>query len=134
MNWNYISGFFDADGSITFIKAHRNGMKTPQISFSNNEKDILIEIKDFIQKELDIKGFICKKVQGKYINYELKYTYLPKIMLITNHMKSIHPKKKFRIHLIRTELINIIPRNGKYNNNILIKYNEFEKQFFSTFQ
>jgi len=134
MNWNYISGFFDADGSITFVKVHKNGMKTPQLSFSNNEKNILIEIKEFIQKELNIKGFICKKVQNNFVNYELRYTYLPKILLITKYINSIHPKKRFRINLIQTKLINIIPRNGKYTKELLLEYEEFENQFFSIFQ
>lgn len=134
MDWNYISGFFDADGCITFIKTHSTSMKTPQLSFSNNEKDILIKIQEFIQRELNIKGCICKKTHNQFINYELKYTHLPKILSITQHINSKHPKKSFRINLIRTKLIDIIPRNGKYNDKLLSEYNEFEKQFFSTFQ
>lgn len=134
MNWNYISGFFDADGSITFVKKCKNGMKTPQLSFSNNEKDILVEIQEFIQRELNVKGFICKKTHNKFINYELKYTHLPKVLSITQYINSLHPKKSFRINLIRTKLINIIPRNGKYNDELLSKYNDFEKQFFSVFR
>lgn len=134
MDWNYISGFFDADGSITFVKHHKNSMKTPQLSFSNNEKSILIEIQEFIYNELKIKGFISTKKQHNYTNYELKYVYIPKVLAIVNNINSLHPKKSYRINLIKNKLINIVPKNGKYNEELINKYNEFEKQFFSTFQ
>jgi hypothetical protein len=33
MNWSYVGGFFDADGSITLERIHSNQERTMQISF-----------------------------------------------------------------------------------------------------
>ena len=49
MNWEYISGFFDADGCITISKPTKNKNKTIQISFHNNEIEILENIKKSIK-------------------------------------------------------------------------------------
>lgn len=61
MTWEYISGFFDADGSISAVRVHSNTNKTIQVSFHNNELRILEEIKSFIFSELGIIGSITKK-------------------------------------------------------------------------
>jgi len=133
MNWNYITGFFDGDGSITFVKAKSSQQRTPQLSFSNNVLTILEEIRDFIYDNLDVKGFISIKRKGKFIGYELKYVYLKKSLLILPYIKSIHPKKQFRINLILTELKSITSRNGRYTEDQLNKRLDFENRFFSTF-
>ena len=133
MNWNYITGFFDGDGSIIFVKAKSSQQRTPQLSFSNNVLTILEEIRDFIYDNLDVKGFISIKRKGKFIGYELKYVYLKKSLLILPYIKSIHPKKQFRINLILTELKSITSRNGRYTEDQLNKRLDFENRFFSTF-
>ena len=52
MNWEYISGFFDADGSISAISTHKNRNRTIQLSFHNTEKSILEDIQRFILKDI----------------------------------------------------------------------------------
>lgn len=61
MNWKYISGFFDADGSITLTRNTKNSNKTIQVSFHNNELDILEKIKTFIFENLNVNGSISRK-------------------------------------------------------------------------
>jgi hypothetical protein len=134
MNWNYISGFFDADGSITAIKNHRNEEITVQLNFSNNEKSILEDIQSFILKELKIKGFISKKKakeKNHTDNYDLKYTYFPKCLLIVSKLKSKHSKKVHRISLLK-ELHSLTPRNGKYTKELLQKREKVINNFFSS--
>lgn len=96
MTWEYISGFFDADGSITVVKVHSNTNKTIQVSFHNNERDILEKIKGFIFSELGILGSITKKKCQKIhhgVAYDLKYTY-KNGLLVANKITSYHQKKK----------------------------------------
>lgn len=131
MTWEYISGFFDADGSITAAKASKNGSKVIQISFANNELNILKDIQQFILKDLNIKGAISKKTpkqESHSINYELKYVYQNgyKVSLKLN---SKHKKKKARIELYK-EIQKLTPRNGKYTTELTLARNQKLEEFF----
>jgi hypothetical protein len=131
MTWEYISGFFDADGSITAVKVHSNTNKTIQVSFHNNELKILEEIKCFIYSELGIVGSMskkdCKKIQHG-IAYDLKYSYRNGL-LVANKITSYHQKKIHRI-----EIYNLIQsktkRNGKYTIEEIEERNRLIDQFF----
>ena len=131
MTWDYISGFFDADGSISAVKVHSNTNKTIQLSFHNNEIGILEEIKCFIYSELGVVGSITKKkCQKTYhgVAYDLKYTYRNGL-LVANKITSCHHKKKHRI-----EIYNLIQsktkRNGKYTMEDMKERNRLIDQFF----
>lgn len=132
MNWEYITGFFDADGSVTIVSNSKGRHKSPQISFHNNEIDILIAIQAFIFKELSIKGHISKKKKAKDHHnqqYDLKYVDFPKCVKIINSLKTIHGKKKKRFSLIE-KLYLITPRNGKYTEELLEQRKFLEQEFF----
>ena len=132
MNWEYISGFFDADGSISLIHLKNSKNKTVQIFFHNNEKDILLSIEKFIKDELNIKGFLSvKKARKKNhsISFDLKYIYLTKCVALLNNMNTIHPKKKHRKN-ITFKLKEVTPRNGKYTRKNLFIRKLLEQEFF----
>lgn len=132
MNWNYVSGFFDADGSITLANPGNSKYKTVYISFHNNELSLLEDIKCFIEKETSIKGVIVTKKaksENHHTAYDLKYDFLPKVITITKNLNIKHPKKLHRIK-IAEKLGEIVPRNGKYNSKLLIKRRELEELFF----
>lgn len=134
MNWGYISGFFDGEGYITFLKVRFEQEKTPCLGFTNNEINILQEIQEFIYLKLGIRGFICGRKPRKlnyHSSYDLKYTHLPKILKIINKLVLEHNKKKFRCNLIKTKLQQITPRNGKYTEEMFLKRKQFEQEFFS---
>jgi hypothetical protein len=135
MNWDYISGFFDADGSITFIRNNSNKHRTCQLTFSNNELKILEQIEIFVYAETGCRGSIITKKPIKSThntNYELKYVYLPKTVAILRHMQLLHPKKKTRSSLVLEQLEKLTPRNGKYTPELEAKRNLFIETFFST--
>ena len=73
MDWSYISGFFDADGSISLVKKNQNNNtnKSIQISFHNTQLSILEEIKNFIDMDLNIKGFISTKKAKKRKSFHI---------------------------------------------------------------
>ena len=50
MNMNYISGFFDADGSITLSVMGKREFRTVKIDFTNTKKSILLEIQEYLKK------------------------------------------------------------------------------------
>ena len=132
MDWNYITGFFDADGSVTLTVRSKGRQRSPQISFHNNELSILVDIQSFIFRTLNIKGHISKKKKVKECHgqaYDLKYYDFNKCIKIIDNIKSIHEKKIKRFNIIR-EINNLTPRNGKYNDTILEKRNQLEIEFF----
>jgi len=132
MNWEYISGFFDADGSVTLSKLQKNKNKTVVISFHNNEKSILESIRDFILKETNIKGFITHKKQKKENHndsYSLNYCYIPKVIELIKFMVVLHPKKKHRFEIIQ-KLKDVTKRNGKYSDEELKCRYEIEELFW----
>ena len=112
MNWNYISGFFDADGSTSIIAESSKRNKSLQVSFHNNERIILETIQKFIFDELGFNGTISLK-KSKNINhqdaYDLKYKYR-QALEVANKMTILHPKK---VHRFKT--YNLIQKNTKRN-------------------
>ena len=132
MNWNYISGFFDADGSITLANPGNAKYKTVYLSFHNNELSILESIKKFIEKETGIKGVIVEKkprLKNHNIAYDLKYDFLPKVIAISEKLKIKHPKKLHRIKIAH-QIAEIVPRNGKYTAELLKSRKNLEELFF----
>ena len=114
MNWNYISGFFDADGSIQLNKIHPNQLPSPVITFHNNERIILEKINKFIYKQLEIKGtIVTKKKKGYSDQFELRYSYFSKFSVLADRFNIYHPKKLKRINFIRMYKSHS-KRNGKY--------------------
>jgi hypothetical protein len=133
MNWNYISGFFDADGYITMSRPHKNQNKTVYVGFTNIEESILVEIKDFILNNIGVKGSISKKSARKENHsdsYDLKYLYnnaLKVIEMIDTH----HPKKSHRKNIVIEQYKKLTPRNGKYTDEIKEKREKMIESFFS---
>ncbi len=132
MNWEYISGFFDADGSVTLSTLNKGKNKTAVLSFHNNEKVILEKIKDFIYEETGVKGFITHKKPKKENHsdsYSLNYSYLSKVVEVSKYIKSFHPKK---IHRLKTILMlkEKTKRNGKYTDDELNERLKVEESFW----
>lgn len=133
MNWDYITGFFDADGSVTASSTNLGKNRTLQVSFHNNEREILESIQQFILDDLGVKGHITTKLKTKEnhnTSYDLKYSYR-NALLVANKIISIHPKKKYRIYIY-----NLIQaktkRNGKYLEQELLERHQLIERFFKT--
>lgn len=134
MNWEYITGFFDADGYITICKQTKSEHGSPVLGFTNTKLTILTEIQLFILNNTGIKGIICKKTsknEKHNDSYDLKYAGYNKIEILKLHIKSIHPKKIKRLELL-TELKNYTPRNGKYNKEVLKIKQKLTDKFLNT--
>lgn len=137
MNIYYISGFFDADGSITLCKSHKNKkFKSVKIDFTNTKKDILISIQEWLFNN-NIKSYISIKPSRKKehsTSYVLSCSYdnAYKLCIL---LKSLHPIKLHRINTVIKYYKKVTTRNGKYSSRQIIRKIAFERLFFcSIFQ
>lgn len=130
MNWNYISGFFDADGSVSYTYPRKGKNKTAQVSFHNTEMSILNKIKSFIDSEIGVKGSIVTKKprsENHIISYDLKYKFRSAIEVL-KRLDIRHPKKRQRKNLL-LQIQKIKPRNGKYKPIQIEKIEKLESQW-----
>tara|TARA_R110002049_G_scaffold231127_2_gene403409 strand:- start:10211 stop:10492 length:282 start_codon:yes stop_codon:yes gene_type:complete len=91
---NYISGFLDADGSITLSKERASAkFRTIKIDFSNTELSILKEIQEYLSSN-GISSFISTKPAKKKthsVSYALSVGSNQMCIKLCNLLKSKHP-------------------------------------------
>lgn len=132
MNIEYISGFFDADGSITLCKQKKsNKFRYPKIDITNNYIEILEQIQKFLIEQGIVSHISTKPAKKE--NHNISYV----LAAQRNHaielcklLKSKHPKKQHRINCITKYYKNVTPRNGKYSEKLSSKKEAFERLFF----
>lgn len=136
MNLNYISGFFDADGSITLGKSLKtNKYKSIKIDFTNTELGLLHEIQKFLINNYQLKLYISTKPAKKEnhsISYSLSCTGNQKCIKLCKLLDSHHPKKLHRINTILKYHDLVTVKNGKYKENEIIRKLAYERLFFCT--
>lgn len=132
MNWSYISGFFDADGSIMLMSQSKNAHKAIVITFHNNDLTLLKQINSFIFKELGVKGAFKTKPPKKETHstaYDLRYVYDAALLICAK----LSPIQKYKRHKIATALKyykRVTIKNGKYNEKQLLSKKAFERLFY----
>lgn len=125
----YMAGILDGEGSVLLNKINKSRFRTPVVSISNNDKNI---IKLFYN---NYGGSIIKKKKYKEKHeqsYEWRVTYYKAINVLKDLLPyMLHKEKIRRANLI----INIYPivtkRNGKYTDKEILDKLEFEKEFFN---
>lgn len=137
MTWDYVSAFFDTDGSICFSRQTKDAEPTLQVSFHNSYKELIEALKEFIFKETGFVGSVAlkkAKTPNHLDSYDLKYTGVRRVYDLSKKIKSLHPVKSRKIKLAK-ELVSVTPRNGKYTKEQLERRSELIKQFhdFSNF-
>lgn len=135
MTLQYISGFFDADGSISMVKNSKKDIyRTLKIDFANSEKSILIEIQIFL-KSFDITATISTKKQRNQfhsINYSLSVNTNQMCVKLCELLQRLHPKKRHRINTILKYHNKVTNRNGKYTVKEHARKIAYERLFFSS--
>lgn len=136
MNLQYISGFFDADGSITMsYNSKKDKFKTIKIDFTNVELDILLQIQKFLIDNYNLKLFISTKPAKKITHsasYVLSVSSNQKCIKLCKLLDSKHPKKLHRINTILKYHDKVTIRNGKYLEKNIMRKLAYERLFFST--
>lgn len=134
MTLDYISGFFDADGSITMSKQSKTAcFKTIKIDFTNTYLSIVEEIQKYLLNEYNIKTYISKKPKNNVkhnIGYALSCGSNQECLRLCRLLKSHHPKKLHRINTVLKYHNLVTIRNGKYTNKQIIRKLAYERLFF----
>lgn len=135
INDSYVSGFFDADGSITMSRNSKNAKyKTLKIDFTNTQLDTLLEIQKYLRDTYNLKLYIVTK-PSKKDTWEESYSLTTSSNRICYRLceiiKSHHPKKRHRINTILKYYNSVVKRNGKYNERENMRRLAFERLFFS---
>jgi hypothetical protein len=97
MDWGYITGFFDADGSLTLLK--KENRVYPCVTFHNTSLSVLKSIQTHLVQTLDTLGYIQMYVPSKdnhEVMFNLKYSYYKSCLPVLSNMDIVHPKKKYR--------------------------------------
>jgi hypothetical protein len=132
MNWEYISGFFDADGHIT-LSGKKEKERTTYIGFTNIDLILLESVRDFILEDINVKGVISKRTSKKENHstcYNLIYRY-DGALKVGEKINSRHYKKREKIQLDLSTYKSVTPRNGKYTEELKEKREKFINEFFS---
>lgn len=134
MNLEYISGFFDADGSITMSKNRKNDkFRSIKIDFTNTDLPVLLEIQYFLLKNYNLKLSLSIKPARKVnhsIGYSLSINSNQKCIELCKLIKSRHLKKTHRINTILKYHDLVTIRNGKYSIKESFRRLAYEKLFF----
>lgn len=132
MNLDYVSGFFDADGSISMAYSCKtNPFKTIKIDFTNTKKSILIEIQKYLLTH-GIKTYITEKVPYKEnhsIGYTLSCSSNGVSIKLCKLLKSIHPMKQHRINTVLKYHEEVTSKNGKYTSKQYKRKLAYERLF-----
>lgn len=135
INDSYISGFFDADGSITMSKnSHNDVYKTLKIDFANTQLKTLKDIQKYLQDTYGLKLFIVTKPSTKKQwaeSYALTTSANRVCYKLCEIIKSHHPKKMHRINTVLKYHDAVVKRNGKYNEREKMRRLAYERLFFS---
>lgn len=136
MNLSYISGFFDADGSITLCKNNKDDKyKSIKIDFTNTQLELLYEMQNFLLKNHQLQLFISTKPSKKEnhsIGYTLSCSGNQKCIKLCKLLQSHHPKKLHRINTILKYHDAVTIKNGKYKEYEINRKLAYERLFFST--
>ena len=134
MTLQYISGFFDADGSIIMSKSSKNDTyKCIKIDFTNCYITILEEIQKYLLDKHSIKTYISKKPSRKEnhnIGYSLSCNSNQECLKLCRLLDSHHPKKLHRINTVLKYHDAVTIRNGKYTDKQAIRKLAYERLFF----
>jgi hypothetical protein len=133
MNIQYISGFFDADGSITMTRSRKTAKyRTIKIDFSNTERSILVAIQVWL-KDNGITSSISTKPARKSthsISYTLSINTNQNCLKLCRLLRSFHPRKLQRINTVLRYHDTVTLRNGKYNDKQRLRRLAYERLFF----
>lgn len=136
MNLDYISGFFDADGSITMSKQRQSDpYRAIKIDFTNTKLEILLEIQRYLLENHGLSLSLSTKPAKKdthSISYALSAGSNRVCYELCRLLHSEHPMKRHRINTILKYHNVVVKRNGKYNDREKMRRLAYERLFFST--
>lgn len=121
----YIARIIDGEGSIMLIKFHKNQYPAPCVSISSTDMELLEWIKNTSKmgKIIKKKNYNKEKHLDSY-TYKVIYDDALKLLEeITPYL--VIQKKRSRANFILENYKKVTPRNGKYNEEMRKKKEQF---------
>lgn len=124
----YIAGVIDGEGTITLSRKHKNDNRQLSITISNTEMPLLKYIIDTIAAGKITNKKVYKNNHTPSMTYAISNRQaLDLLIQATPFLKTY---KKERAELILKDYIRVTPRNGKYNEELIIEREKFIYSFF----
>jgi len=121
----YIAGLIDGEGTVTLTRKHKKENRQLCISISSTEKCLL----EFVLRATGV-GKITNKKTGKP-NHAASFAYAvynrQALSLLENVEPFLKSYKRKRARLILSDYLKFTPRNGKYNDGLLVRKHCFEE-------
>jgi intein/homing endonuclease len=138
MNWDYVAGFFDGEGSMV-LTTDRGGERKSinvQISIGQSNKEVLLLILDFL-KEQGICGGVYTKTEKRMsaLSRKTMYTLIVGnrrnvVLMLTQLVPRIHVKRHWAEDILRFLKVYPAMERGKNpENRQLIKYTRGQQKF-----
>ena len=126
--YSYMAGILDGEGSILLQRISRNCFRSPVVSISNNDMNIINLFKDTYGGTM-VKKKIYKENHEQ--SYEWRITYNGAIDVLKSLLPYMRHKEKIRrANLIINTYPLVTKRNGKYTETELKAKLDFEYEFF----
>lgn len=123
----YIAGLVDGEGSITLTRKHKGDNRQAALSIASTERQLL----EFVLKEIGVGKITNKSTKP---NCKPAFTYAvynrQALVLIEQIAPYMMSYKKARAELLLEDYIKLTPRNGKYNEQLILERFNFEQNFF----
>ena len=126
----YIAGLIDGEGTISLLKERASQkFRYPIVEMTSTTLQMLEKFKECAKGGTIVKQKVYNTNHKQSWCYKLKGD---KAIELLTEIKEylIEPKKKYRADLIVNEYKEVTPRNGKYNEEKLVKKLDFERKFF----
>jgi len=124
----YIAGIIDGEGTISLSRKHKSDNRQLVISISNTERQLL----DYVIQIVGAGKLTNKKTSKDMHTPSFTYSITNRQALdLLEQIKPYLKTYKFsRAELVLSGYIRLTPRNGKFNDNILIEREDFINKFF----
>lgn len=124
----YIAGLVDGEGTITLTKKHRNENRQLALTISSTERQLL----DYVLKVCGVGKITNKRAYTSAHTRSFTFAVhnrqaLSLLAQLFHYLKSY---KVRRARLVLEHYLSVTPRNGKYNSELALARERFEKAFF----
>ena len=125
----YIAGLIDGEGTVTLTRKHKNENRQLCISIASTE----IALLDFVLKATGVGKITNKRATKSHHTHSFAYAVYNRqaLALLEQTLPFLQSYKHERAALILKDYLDVTPRNGKYNAEILAKKEIFEKTILS---
>jgi len=133
-DYKYVSGFFDADGSVSLKRwRHNSRWRGPVVCFSSIHEAVLKKIQSIVGE----KGFLSRQVPASKkrhtsARYKLEYFYSNAVKLAGKLLRhSLHPIKRKQLRMIAERYPELTVQNGRYTLAGASRKMKFEEDFLN---